>query len=379
LKRIFSITFLNFFVSGGLTLIIPLLLLERKIDLIEISMIISVLPLVFFIVRVLLAAFADLKGWRRFYLLINWPATFFSTLIYAVANSTSFFLFGKIIEAVKESSYWGVNRTAIFSLSPNKKEKEATRNSAILALATAIGSAAAGIGIAYFGFSIAISFFIIASFIIGLPAILLWRTPKQKSESKTCKVKDLLNSKNRGRKFWFVSFILLFFSLARYPLLYLLLPIFMVQELGYSYITIGIAYMLYNLISSSVTFVALKTSLGLKRVIFQSSIAIFASFLLSNSLGYFLVLFLFLAVAEGLGMGFFESIIAKSTKKSICISVDIGLLHIPMRLSEFFSILYAGFIAQSIGYMPIFVLSGIFFSIFSISSWYFLKKETKEL
>jgi len=77
LKRIFSITFLNFFVSGGLTLIIPLLLLERKIDLIEISMVVSVLPLVFFIVRVLLAVFADLKGWRRFYLLINWPATFF--------------------------------------------------------------------------------------------------------------------------------------------------------------------------------------------------------------------------------------------------------------------------------------------------------------
>ena len=147
----------------------------------------------------------------------------------------------------------------------------------------------------------------------------------------------------------------------------------MVQELGYSYIIIGIAYMLYNLISSGVTFVALKTSLGLKRVILQSSIAIFALFLLSNSLGYFLVLFLILAIAEGLCMGFFESIIAKTTKESKCISVDIGLLNIQMRLSEFFSILYAGFIAESIGYTPIFVLSGIFFLIFSISSWYFLK------
>lgn len=373
MKRIFSITFLNFFVSGGLTLIIPLLLLERKIELIEISMVVSVLPLVFFIVRVLLAVFADLKGWRRFYLLINWPATFFSTLIYALAKSTSIFLFGKIVEAFKESSYWSVNRTAIFSLSPSQKEKEATRNSAFLALATAVGSATAGIGITYFGFSIAISFFVIVSIIIGVPAALLWRTPKQKLELKTCKAKDLLNPKNRGRKFWFVSSILLFFSLARYPLLYLLLPIFMVQELGYSYIIIGIAYMLYNLISSGVTFVALKTSLGLKRVILQSSIAIFASFLLSNSFGYFLVLFLILAIAEGLCMGFFESIIAKTTKKSKCISVDIGLLHIPMRLSEFFSILYAGFIAESIGYTPIFVLSGIFFLIFSISSWYFLK------
>ena len=193
MKRIFSITFLNFFVSGGVTLIVPLLLLERRIDLIEISLVISVLPLVFFIVRVFLAAFADLKGWRRFYLLINWPATFFSTLIYAIANSTSFFLFGKIIEAFKESSYWGVNRTAIFSISPNKKEKEATRNSAVLALATAIGSAVAGIGISYFGFSIAISLFLFASVIIGIPAALLWRTSTEKSEPKPCRTKDLVN------------------------------------------------------------------------------------------------------------------------------------------------------------------------------------------
>ena len=147
MKRILTITFLNFFVSGGITLIVPLLLLERKIDLIEISLVLSVLPLVFFIVRLILAAFADFKGWHRLYLLINWPATFFSTLIYAIANSTSLFLFGKMIEAIKESSYWGVNRTAIFSLSPKTKEKEATRNSAVLALATATGSAVAGIGI----------------------------------------------------------------------------------------------------------------------------------------------------------------------------------------------------------------------------------------
>jgi predicted MFS family arabinose efflux permease len=342
-------------------------------------MVISVLPLVFFIVRLFLAAFADFKGWRRLYLLINWPSTFFSTLIYAIANSTPFFLFGKMIEAVKESSYWSVNRTAIFSLSPKTKEKEATKNSAVLALATATGSAIAGIGISYFGFSFAIFLFLFASFIIGIPASLLWRIPKRESESKACKVKDLLNPLNRGRMFWFVSLILLFFSIARYPLLYLILPVFMVQELGYGYITIGLMYMFYNLFSSAVTFAALRTSLNAKRAIFQSSLAIFATFLVSNFLGYFPLLFLVLAISEGLCMGFFESIIAKTTKKSVCISVDIGLLHIPMRISEFLSILYAGFIAESVGYMPVFVLSGIFFFIFSISSWYFLKKEKGDL
>ena len=372
MKRILSITFLNFFVSGGLTLIIPLLLLQRNIDLIEIGIIISVLPLVFFIVRILLAAFADLKGWHKLYLLVNWPASFFSTLIYAVANSSPFFLLGKFVEAVKESSYWGIHRTAIFSLAPKKEEKEATRNTAVLALATAIGSAVAGIGISYFGFSITLTVLIVVSALIGIPAALLWRTRIEKSQSKNSEFKDLLKIRNRGRNFWFVSFIMLFFSLARYPLLYLLLPVFMAQELGYSYITIGIAYMLYNFVSSIGTFGTLKTSLSLKRVIFQSSIALFSSFLLADFNNYFLILFMALALAEGLEMGFFESIIVKVTKKSSHISVDIGLLHIPMRLAEFSSILFAGFIAQSIGYMPVFILSGLSFTIFSVLSWHFL-------
>lgn len=373
MKRILAITFLNFFIAGGLTLTIPLLLLERNVDIIEISIILSILPLVFFILRLLLAALADLKGWTRFYLLLNWPASLFSTLLYSVANSTPVFLLGKIVEAVKESSYWGVNRTAIFSLSPKREEKEATRNSAVIYLATAIGSAVSGIGIAYFGFSITLGVFIVGSALIGIPAALLWRTRIQRSRPKTPKIKDLLDPKSRGRMFWFISLILLFSSLGRYPLLKLLLPVFMAQQLGYSYITIGIAYMLYNVISSTVIFSTIKSSLGLKRVAFQSSIALFAFFLLANSNDYFLVPFLALALTNGLGKGFFESIIAKATKNKLTVSVDIGLLYIPMRLAEFTSILLAGFIAQSVGYMPIFVLSGIFFSISSVLSWYVLK------
>ena len=127
MKRILTITSLNFFISGGLTLIIPLLLLERNLDLVEISLVLSILPLVFLIVRLLISLIADSRGWNRFYLLLNWPGSVLSILFYLMATSTSFFLFGKIFEAIKESSYWAVNRTAIFSLSPNREVAEATK------------------------------------------------------------------------------------------------------------------------------------------------------------------------------------------------------------------------------------------------------------
>jgi predicted MFS family arabinose efflux permease len=373
MKRIFAITFLNFFVSGGLTLAIPLLLLERNVDLVEIGLVISILPLVFMVARLFVALVADLKGWNRVYLLLNWPSSLLATFIYFVANSTPIFLMGKIAEAMKESSYWAINRTTIFSLSPKREEKEATRNTAVLFLSTAIGSAVAGLSISYFGFSTTLAILMAAAGIIGVPAALMWKARRQNFEPKPVRMKGLINLRSYGRRFWFVSIILLFFGLAYYPLLNLLVPVFMAQQLGYSYFTIGIAYLLFNLIASVIVFGTLRFSLGARRVVLQSAVAISASFLLAFSNSSFLALFLALAVAEGLGMGFFESVIAKATKTKQSVSVDIGLLHVPYRFAEFASILYAGFIAQTIGYFPVFVSSGIFFAIFSVLALYFLR------
>jgi hypothetical protein len=131
--------------------------------------------------------------------------------------------------------------------------------------------------------------------------------------------------------------------------------------------------MLYNLVASIVTFATLKTSLGSRRVVIQSLLALFATFLLASSGVFFPGLFLALAVTRGLGIGFFESIIAKVSKNRQTVSVDIGLLHVPTRFAEFASVLSAGFIVQSMGYAPVFVASGIFFTVFSVLSLYILK------
>jgi hypothetical protein len=122
-----------------------------------------------------------------------------------------------------------------------------------------------------------------------------------------------------------------------------------------------------------VTFTALRFSLGIRRVVIQSVLALFATFLLAGSGSWFLALFLALALADGLGIGFFESIIAKASKNELTVSFDVGLLHIPMRIAEFASVLLAGFVVQSFGYLPVFAASGLFFMVFSLLSLYALK------
>jgi hypothetical protein len=151
----------------------------------------------------------------------------------------------------------------------------------------------------------------------------------------------------------------------------------MAQQLRYDYSLIGTVLMLYYLVSSFAAFSTLKMTLGVGRVATQCLIALYAAFLLANSSIYFLPLFLALALVHGLGIGLYEFMIAKAILNRLTVSVDIGLLMIPTRLAEFTSVLFAGFVAQSLGYAPIFAASGIFFTAFSMLSFYVIKKDVK--
>lgn len=369
MKKINAITFLNNFVSGAVTLLIPLLLLNNNVNLAEIGFVISMLPLVFLATRLLFAALGDQIGWSRVFLLINWPATLISTAIYYVATSLPVFLAGKVGEGLRDASYWAVTRTAIFDLSPKREGREATKNDAIIWLATAVGSATAGLGITYLGFSSTTFLLIFASALICVPAGLLWKTAKRRSKSDTKSLLRMLDPRGKSRAFWWVATALMFNSLATYPLLTLLLPIFMNQQMGYSYTITGLLLMFFNIIASVTTFLTLKAKLTFRRALFQSLIALAASVSLSISGVFFPALIFALAFVRGFSIAFFEHSVAKVAKDSKNVSVDIGWLHVPMRLAEFSSVLAAGFVVQAAGYMPVFAATGVFFVIFSFISF----------
>jgi hypothetical protein len=90
-----------------------------------------------------------------------------------------------------------------------------------------------------------------------------------------------------------------------------------------------------------------------------------ATIFLASSGTFFPALLFVLAFARGLSVAFFEYAVAKVTKNSENVSVDVGLLHAPMRFAEFASVLAAGFFVQAVGYGPAFFATGIAFVIFS--------------
>ena len=372
MKRVNAITFLNYFVSGSLTLVIPLLLLAHNVNIADIGIVLSIYPLVFLIARLFFAAIADNVGWSHVFLLINWPSTFLSCSIYYFASSLPAFALGKIVESLRESSYWAVSRTAIYHLSPKKAGNEATKNNATIWLATAFGGGAAGIGIAFLGFSFTIAALAIISTTIGIPAFMLWKSSSTVPIFGTGHILAPLNPKGRPTTFWFVSIAIMFNTLAIYPLTTLLLPAFMSQHLAYNYITIGVLFMVYNAIAALTTYLTVKYSLNFARATALTVISVTASIFLGSST-FFIACLLALAFVRGYGIGFFEHAVLKVAKDSKNISVDIGWLHAPMRIAEFSSIISAGFLVQYLGYTPIFLATGIFFGIYSFLSLFILK------
>jgi MFS family permease len=373
MRRLNAITFLNNFAAGALTLIIPLLLLTQNLDLAEIGVVLSVLPLVFLVARLLLAAVADQVGWSSIFLLVNWPATVFSTVVYYVASSLSVFFVGKIAEGLRDASYWAVNRGAIYDLSPKNAEKEATRNNAVIWLATAVGSAFAGLGLAFAGFSTTILLLTVASVGIGVPAGLLWKIGRKKTRISIRVLLKSLIPNGKGSRFWWASIALMFNSSAVYPLLTLLLPVFMQNQMGYDYVIIGVLFMLYNFIASAITFLTLKTTLNFKRVVFLSVVALLASLFLASSGLFFPALLFALAFVRGFSIAYFEHLVVKVARNNQNVCVNIAWLHVPMRFAEFGSVLSAGFVVEAAGYAPVFTATGVAFVAFLLIAFHELK------
>jgi hypothetical protein len=206
-----------------------------------------------------------------------------------------------------------------------------------------------------------------ASAAVGIPALLLWKIEKRSVKTQTSFLKSM-DPRGKGGAFWWASTALMFNSIATYPLLQLLLPIFMQVQLGYDYITIGILFMLYNVVASVTAFLTLKAGLSYRRAVAQSVVALVASAILASSGLFFPAVLFALGFVRGFGVAYFEHLVHKIAKDSENVCVDIAWLHVPMRLAEFATVVSFGFLAQVGGYIPVFAVTGVFWAAFSLMS-----------
>jgi len=371
-RNITAINFLDMFCSSGLAILVPLLLLARGVEVSEIGLILSALPLVFLFARMLFAALGDQVGFKPFFI-IDWLAQLSAVAIYLLAASPLGFLFGKIAEGIRASAFWAVARTAIFHYAKGKESEEAVRLSVIRTAGSATGTAAAGMIAAFFSLHHAFLLLFAAALLQGIPSLML--RPGLKGRFGVRKTVYLLSPFGKGKRFWLASLALGLYALAVYPVFTLVAPIVMKRDLGMGYDSIGYIIAAYYLLNTLGTYLAMGLSSSrlsmLQTLVFGTGALAIACTGSSLLFGPFLLL---IALGDGLSLLFFEAVIAHTTKGKPTVSTDIGFLHVPFRLAEFVSVICAGFAFQYLSYHVVFLVSALAFAAYSLLAWRLLAK-----
>jgi hypothetical protein len=165
-------------------------------------------------------------------------------------------------------------------------------------------------------------------------------------------------------------------SLSRYPLFNMILPVYMAKILGYDYMGIGFMIAIYNITSSLTIYLTLNKPLNVARAVTQSTVYFLACIGIAKYTNLLPILMIVMAFADGLGAKFYEAIIVKATRnRHETISVDIGVLHIPMRIFESTALIIFGLIVEILGYDAVFIISGLAYISFSILSYIETRKE----
>lgn len=373
MRKLTAINFLDTFIASALAVLVPLLLLARDVQVSEIGLVLSALPLVFLFARLLFSAIADQAGFRSFFI-VDWLAQAFSVLIYLFAATPIGFIFGKVAEGVRASAFWAVNRTAIFYYAEGRETRAAMKLYAIRTAGAAIATALVGVLAAFFGLQYALIFLLGIVLLQGFPTFTMKPYPKARFSMR--KTLSLLLPFGKSRRFWLTAATLALYPLATYSIFYLIAPVYMRLNLGMGYDTIGYVVAAYYLLSAVSASLAMRYRIPFGRLAMLQALLFAAGCVLIalTNASLFIPLFLLLSLGDGLSGMQFEAVIAKETKGKPTVSTDIGFLHIPYRAAEFVSVIFAGFVFQYLGYSVVFVLSGACFAAYSFLCWRLLSR-----
>ena len=351
----FAYNFLSLLFSAALAVVLPLYL-ATKFDLASVGFILAFMSIPFLVVRTLIAYYAEWFGKKPFLGLAP-VASLLTTGIYATAAGMPWFVLGKMIEGIRLSLFWGVNRIVLLENSDEDNGNILKMNSGM----QTIGSGA-GIIIATFLAWISVEYaflFLVAVSAITLGIAMPYREIKS-YQSQAPGIMDLVKrTLGMDRKILEIgAFIGAYDSSTTIALASFALPLFLMEIAGMGYLDIGITMASYYLVAGAITYLFGKTSRpNLFIALYGLAMAIFSGIALGMLQAAFVPFaVLSLALATGLGNGMFEGMIFSCVKDSRQKNLDIAFVHFPLRISEMLTFFFAGILANSFGFPGVFLL-----------------------
>lgn len=368
-KNAFMIQAMNAFIYGAMSIVIPLLMIERGLDVESMGLIFAVLPIVSQTFRVTFAIVSDFIGRKVFYG-FNSIMNIVFMAVYYFAHHPLWFLFGKFTEGVRNASLWSVNRAYFLDHSYEKKDI-LIKMRGVGAIFSAFGTIAAGLLLTLVFFENTILFLIIISLFI-IPQVFRLKDKLKRDVS----ILSLLKSFDvRSKKRVFKNFIIIFiFTGIGWGLIAgYILPLFL-RLIGYNEGSIGLILGARTLGTGLITYFLASRFPGKKLVLIGGLL-----FAASISMLFFateptvFAIILIMGLAEGFVAAGFEYIFVKVIGQNSSAG-DIAILMFGLHMGMSLSLALSGFIISSIGFSYMFLASAILFGATSVASYYNLKR-----
>jgi len=368
-KVAISIQALNSFVSGVLTVVLPLMMKERNFDIITIGFVFASMPIIFQLGRMLFATVSDFWG-RKLFFVFNGFLGAVSGLIYYLARTPLEFLFGKVAEGTKDGSLWAVNRAFLLENSERKWTTLVYLRAAVY-IAYAVGSIIAGFLIVWLFYEGTLLLCaLVGAFVVPLALILAGGRRKTISMER---VLYLLDFRRKGKVF--KKFLVLFFVMGlsfgfRSGFVF---PLFLSMN-GFAAEIVGV------LVGSQILLAGLFSYLFARRfemrrlVLFSGVLYTFILLLLGFSSSVFAgILIVVYGAVEGLLSISQEGILSRIANEG-SYGIDIGLLMMGLHSGDALSLALSGVLISMWGFAAPFWISALIFILFYVGSYLILKE-----
>jgi len=352
LKRLYTINFIDAFIVGAMTVLVPLVMLDRGIDIATIGIVFAVAPLAKAAVRLAGAGMADTLGDRVVYIsssLFN----FLQSAAYMVSTTATGFAAGKLLDGARESFLWSAVRPSLMAAAPEKKHFAFTDLLSGRFVYNALGSLAVGALFAFGGYELPLAA------MVALSAYLVFSSWKLKDFHKSghrMKWSDF-SPLGRSGKFYEIAGAFTLGSALYSAAFYMLLPLYFSMK-GFTLGEIGMFYAGYFMIIGGALHLLSRHRIGTGKVAFGAA-AIYCAGLAGVAAaphGLIPLFFLLMAFGDaGLAM-LWEELNYIGGKESRKRATDLSLLVTPSFFGNIVSMGACGAAAATFGFAPIFAL-----------------------
>ncbi|MBN2252172.1 MAG: MFS transporter [Kosmotogaceae bacterium] len=359
---------MNAFVYGSMDLLVPLLMIERGLDIESMGLIFAALPIISQLLRMTFGIISDFIGRKIFYELNSVMNLIFMG-IYYFSYGPYDFLMGKLAEGVRNASLWAVNRAYFLDHSYEQK-KVLIQMRGVGSIFSAVGTIAAGALIAWILFESTI-IVTMAVAVVAIPQVLKLEDKVKKDVS----LLDIISSFDiRGKNIVFKRYMLVFliYGLGWGLITGYVFPLFLKIQ-GYESGTVGLILGIRSLVMGLLTYYVASRFSGKKMVLYGGLVfALSVGLLMFSTEATVPLLVIFTGLAEGFVAANFEYIFVKIVNKK-SYAGDIGILMFGMHAGMSFMLAISGFVISSLGFGALFFVSAIFFGVSAIASYDNLK------